>query len=88
MTSFNDVVSIRICKTDVACTFFTGNSCVAGTDNFAVRIGCGDASNVTTPHGDYFKYYRCGAAESRIVPDMEIVTKPHEKDDDEDEDED
>ncbi|KAF1918153.1 hypothetical protein BDU57DRAFT_444093 [Ampelomyces quisqualis] len=80
---FAEIASIRICKTDVACTFYTGVSCSADRSNHAVRVGCGDVANVTTPWGKYFKYYRCGAAEKQGVMDIELATEPHDDSNDE-----
>lgn len=81
--SFAEISSIMICKTDVACTFYTGSSCVAGPNNYAVHVGCGDVKNVTTPQGKYFKYYSCGAADQKVSADIELVAKPHDDSTDE-----
>ncbi|KAL5121520.1 hypothetical protein ACEQ8H_000592 [Pleosporales sp. CAS-2024a] len=71
-------LSIKICKEDVKCTFYTGDSCVAGQDNFAVAIGCGDADHVNAHTKDHFHHYRCGPASEARATNQTITTVPHD----------
>ncbi|KAF2826501.1 hypothetical protein CC86DRAFT_292865 [Ophiobolus disseminans] len=75
---FDDtVLSIKICKQDVECVFYTGSSCNASNDNFAVAIGCGDVAEVKTPKGNHFKRYRCGKPGAMGSVNFTVPTTPH-----------
>ncbi|KAH7089846.1 hypothetical protein FB567DRAFT_590638 [Paraphoma chrysanthemicola] len=73
-----DLPSIKICKSDVQCNFYTGSNCELSQSNYVIAIGCGDVAQVSTPVGNYFKHYKCGQVGQLGPVNQTIKTIPHD----------
>jgi hypothetical protein len=55
-----------------------GSDCTNSSNNYAVRVGCGDVANVHSPQGHHFNHYRCGPADKPGPADFTLKTTPHD----------
>jgi hypothetical protein len=59
-------------------TELKGSDCIPNRNNYAVRVGCGDAAKVQSRRDQHLRWYSCSAFNKRTHAEYTIQTVPHD----------